>query len=442
MPIVFIHGVNVRDTKGYRQTAGLRRRMFQTLVISPLASRFGSLEVAEDIFWGDLGVTYRWDLQSLPKVELEGLGAEDGFTEVLTHSALFDVVAASETRSVTPSSRALEPLGPRSTSGLANAANKDAATTAAAIVAGERAALIDSAARLETESAPTAAPEEAKRDELEGERIASLLLAMELVAGDPAVATTLATATTDDQVIDAVHNAITDRYAEPATPVALEGLGVRDWVKDKLKRLGDGVKRVASIASQPKDATLRAASLGVLAWKREAITRRASIFLGDIFEYLRRGQDDNAGISERVELRLRAVAALRSDDSPLVVVSHSFGSAIFYDLVTSERFEGPVDLWVSAGAQVPFFAEMRFFATSPDDVPRPEQHTLQRPPQIRRWLNVWDPADVLSFIAKPVFGDTVKDVIQRDGANVADAHSAYFTSRDFYEHLRTELAAL
>ena len=56
------------------------------------------------------------------------------------------------------------------------------------------------------------------------------------------------------------------------------------------------------------------------------------------------------------------------------------------------------------------------------------------------WINVYDPADMLSFVAEPVF-DGVTDVKMRDGANLANSHGAYFGSKDFYVAIREAMEA-
>jgi hypothetical protein len=60
---------------------------------------------------------------------------------------------------------------------------------------------------------------------------------------------------------------------------------------------------------------------------------------------------------------------------------------------------------------------------------------LPKPASLHTWINVYDPADVLSFLAEPVFHG-VEDLKMQDGAHLANSHNAYFGSRDFYEAVR------
>jgi hypothetical protein len=155
-----------------------------------------------------------------------------------------------------------------------------------------------------------------------------------------------------------------------------------------------------------------------------------------------RGREDDAALSKSVEQQLKLVAELRTPSNPLVVITHSFGGAVFYDLLTTGRFSHPVDLWVGVGTQVSFFAEMRFFKESPDPnvLPGgdPEHRRLPKPKPVKKWINVYDPADVLSFVHEPVF-DGVKDVKLKDGANLINAHGAYSGSESFYNAIREAL---
>ena len=66
MPLVFVHGVNTRCTdEDYSRAAAARKTMFEQIVAPAVAKRgFPEFSVADDIYWGDLGVAFGWNLRS------------------------------------------------------------------------------------------------------------------------------------------------------------------------------------------------------------------------------------------------------------------------------------------------------------------------------------------------------------------------------------------
>jgi len=172
---------------------------------------------------------------------------------------------------------------------------------------------------------------------------------------------------------------------------------------------------------------------------RDDLSRKGLRFLGDVFEYLHRGRAANNSILVRV---VDAVKSAAVAGEPLVVVTHSFGSEILYDALTSGRLgDLKIDLWVTAGAQTSLFGEMALFEKSDKSVKAPT--VLGRPGQVGKWINFWDAADVLSYLHVPIFGkDAVTDFSVRDGANLGNAHGHYFLTVAFYETIAQELGAL
>jgi hypothetical protein len=123
------------------------------------------------------------------------------------------------------------------------------------------------------------------------------------------------------------------------------------------------------------------------------------------------------------------------------VVTHSFGSIIFYDALTSGGLDGvEVKLWVSAGAQTSLFAEMALYRASNPNLPTAQQLVLGKPAQVEKWVNFYDAADILSYVHEPVFGTpAVTDVEVREGANLATAHGHYFLTDSFYQRVSAEM---
>jgi hypothetical protein len=160
--------------------------------------------------------------------------------------------------------------------------------------------------------------------------------------------------------------------------------------------------------------------------------------LGDVLVYLHHGRTASPNIYQRVRQEL--VSLKPKDAEPLVVVTHSFGSEILYDLLTSDGLDGlTIDLWVTVGAQTSLFAEMRLFGAIPPDIPKDTQnYILGRPAGVTKWVNIYDPADPLSYKHQPVFGD-VTDIPISDGGNLTNAHGHYFVTVSFYETVLREL---
>src|SRR5437667_5612936 len=79
MPLIFIHGVNVRRTDdGFDHDVAVRDELLQRLLLMPLAEadgRFANLKIISP-YWGDDGVSFRWNQATLPQVDvIEHLGA-------------------------------------------------------------------------------------------------------------------------------------------------------------------------------------------------------------------------------------------------------------------------------------------------------------------------------------------------------------------------------
>ncbi|WP_394647876.1 hypothetical protein [uncultured Sphingomonas sp.] len=183
---------------------------------------------------------------------------------------------------------------------------------------------------------------------------------------------------------------------------------------------------------------------------RDAVSPTVAVFVGDVFRYLKDGPA--RGLIRQVVLNDMAAAALAAGDGgTLVVVGHSMGGVILYDLLSDhdairelgERigFEFKPSLLITVGSQVALFEELKVFASSDEAIPVPggsEKTKVAKPVCVLDWWNVWDRMDVLSFLAEPVF-DGATDLAADTIAGVKDAHSAYFSSMPFYERLHIRM---
>jgi hypothetical protein len=444
MPIVFIHGVNARDGKSYRNAVGLRRKMFERLVVPVVRERFADFHVVE-VFWGGLGMAFAWKLASIPDTKfLDTLGPEDEpAVRLVEHTQLLDLLG--DAQPARPTSPELERLGTAAatlSNRLAAAARKDARGTIQAVLEGERVRVAASLERPPDEQQPDQAS--LRQAEREGELTALFLMAAAETGESDEVARRVAEAPDDDAVMTAIMQGVEAHYQRlVAEEEQVEGLGPVAWLR---RRLSGVARRVEEVVTTPERVITRASSISLFKLFRKGVNTNGAYLVGDVLEYKLRGQAAD-GIADLVASEVSAAASTTDpggEREPLVVVTHSFGSAIFYDLVTSVRLKGlPVDLWVMAGSQASLFAEMRFYQESPPNMPSTDCPVLGKPANVRSWVNVYDAADVLSYLAVPIFGpDAVTDVPMRRGANLVNAHGAYFTESTFYQLIADELRAL
>lgn len=443
MPIVFIHGVNTRrEQPGYASTKAAREKLLRTYLAPADATQDAAEGSVVSPYWGDLGVRFAWGGQSVPQPRFHehGYAGEHAATEadLLVDAQLADLMKGTggEEHEAATSDRATG--GPT----LSSLATRDPLALVEALLAP---AIADPSLlglpednRLGDEQTATA----------QGERTALLLATAAETVADPRLIGAIARCVTDDQVLAMLSDALRRAFEESVlssgtapglTPPAsldsgLESRSTPSWVL----RLSDQVDEILNRS---------AARVGRFAWmsyaqrKRGNLHEHASTFLGDVFTYLNTRGDrrDPGPIVGRV---LDALLTARADapDDPLIVVTHSMGGNIFYDIATHFAPELSVDAWISVGGQVGQFEEMKLFLASDPTIVAPAK--VQAPSrQIRRWINVYDPADPFGFLAAPIF-EGVRDLKFSTGSAMMSAHGAYFLRPSFYKRLVSELDPL
>ncbi|MHA3835415.1 hypothetical protein ACXR8F_06770 [Terrabacter sp. AAH1] len=173
------------------------------------------------------------------------------------------------------------------------------------------------------------------------------------------------------------------------------------------------------------------------------------VFLGDVMTYVAtRGTAQAPGpIVERVLAGLEAAAfAAESREEPLVVLTHSMGGQVVYDIVTHflprmpEHHGVRIDFWCAAASQVGYFEELGLFLESATD--RGPGPTAYPPSQhLGGWWNVWDHADLLSFRAEGII-EGVDDSAFFAAGTLATDHYRYLRNVDFYRTLAGKLRAV
>lgn len=187
---------------------------------------------------------------------------------------------------------------------------------------------------------------------------------------------------------------------------------------------------------------------------RPELNKETTLFLGDIFYYLsRRGEVNSLGaITSELLSKLKEAHEnkLQKDNEPLIVVSHSMGGQLVYDMVSyylPEMVKMPqyqdcqniyIDFWVAAASQVGLFKEMKVFKEDINSkpaslpIPFPSKH-------LGIWWNSWDCNDYLSFTVQP-FIKGVFDDMYDSGESAITSHTAHFNDRDFYQELTLHIS--
>lgn len=430
MPVVFVHGVNTRDTdEDYQSALEARGELLERLVLKPLAARggrFADIKI-RNAYWGGHGVSFAWNLESLPDVStLEHFGEEEKATP------LADIEFAETARWLAgpaPGSSQLEPMGAADDL-LTRAAKKDLPRFLETVLA----PILFDEARLAEAAVLDAAQEGLAR--------ALLAIAIRDVARQQAAADAVTAASSDNELLDELKALVLHRFDElaaeepnPAATTAPEGgatlepLGFADWWQDVKDTAGE-------LFDRAKGAPGRAATLPILQAAREKTHRRFSRFLGDVFVYLHR-RGESAAPGKIVEAVLSEIknAPRSHPDEPLIVITHSMGGNILYDILTHYDPTLKVDVWISVASQVAQFEEMKLFKESKDAIKSPQTVTGLKP-RVGYWTNIYDPADMLAFKARPVFAEVDADLAYLTGASALKAHGEYFGRASFYDLIR------
>jgi hypothetical protein len=398
MPIVFVHGVNTRNGPAYdagvKVTKGYLKDCFG-------GTRIGGRPLAaiKDIafpYWGDLGTTFAWQMASLPRGEMEALGtiAEADLRALLAH-----------VRDALPGGITNEPLTALAKHNFQNAAEIVAMMALDHTPPGKEADVAQFVRSIQTYAAANPAPAWLANTTNDVQFLGNLRLAARQQGGVEA------------QGLDDVFNFLS---------------GVAANLKyAAMNLIGSAVDKVGDFASTK-----------LLGWTREGLNANLGRFFGDVFIYFNsRGNRESPGPIPKLLLdAIDTAVANATPGDPLVIVGHSLGGVIMYDLATHFRPELPVDLFVTVGSQVAHFEEMKLFRSSDPAVKAPSKAKV--PANINRWINVYDEVDIFAYAAKPIFDRVDVDGRYDTQTYVIKAHGAYFDQARFYERLRVRVDQL
>lgn len=214
---------------------------------------------------------------------------------------------------------------------------------------------------------------------------------------------------------------------------ARESFGLRNDIRD---RLLEAAGRAGHVGARLTGRTFTLAARG-------PAHRASALFLGDILVYLdARGSRDSPGpIVEKVAGAIRTASQARDAkrDPKLIVIAHSLGGEIVYDILSYFCPDIQVDVLVTVGSQIAFFEELGRFRASETTKPADlKTARVPRPANVGRWLNVFDLNDVLGFPAGAVF-DPVQDYVYSTGKGALAAHGSYLLLPSFHRRLHKRL---
>ena len=166
-------------------------------------------------------------------------------------------------------------------------------------------------------------------------------------------------------------------------------------------------------------------------------------FFGDVFVYLD-GRGDKNSPGDIPKLILAEVGQAIADgptDEPLIIIGHSLGGVISFDLFSHFRPDVTVDLFISVGSQVSHFEEIKRFKGSDTNIPSAQQRFAKTPDNIKHWINVFDEVDIFAYACEEVF-DRVADFRYDTETYTIKAHGAYLEQDRFYNRLRVRIDEL
>ncbi len=408
MPILYIHGVNTRDHKGFLQIKPYLRR-----IVAPAISDEPNGVLIDDCYWGDMAAKFAWDGNSRPRSRLLGQGAAD--TRISPADLAMNASSSEDLLRRIP----LPPPAPARAGGLISGGAAPASRPAKPLRLSE----------LEPDALGNLLAVLIGDTEPDPERKANLVMEADALAHDAAFRAQLAAADTPEKEISLVMDRLQAHAADNAKFV---GMGAAGWLSGLRDRVGETLRRGSDLPAY-------VLSTVTGEW-RAPLNDFISAFLGDVFAYLNNRLEGQApGPIPRLALsKLRECHEnkLKRGGEPIVLLSHSMGGQIVYDALTYflDRDDAlqdiRVDFWCATASQVGFFEEMKLFLASSKEyyigvpVPFPGK-------RLGAWWNVWDYNDFISYTVKDIVAG-VDDGPFDSGMSLLQAHGGYLECPSFY----------
>jgi hypothetical protein len=378
MPLVFVHGVNVRRDADYEAAERVRDELFRTVSLKGIADAPGFSLF--NPYWGDHGATFPYSYGFIPGNQVEAFGAA---LDPLAASAMVDAH--------------IEGARPSPESSL---------------VALARQSLPDAIDALVAYTAQTSGAEDVS---------ASLVRfgaqAHEYARSQPKPGW-LDKVTNNTQFVDLLSSQVDTSTPPPA----VETFGAISDLRNALTKASVALgQRLVDVMVDPF----------APAAKRLALLR-FSRFFGDVFCYIneKHEKEENRVIRSTVRNDLeRAETERIKTGHKLIVVGHSMGGNIAYDLLSKSASGVKVDLFLTVGSQVGLFEELKLFDASIQGCAK-----VKRPPNVTHWLNVYDPSDPFGYAIERIFANGT-DFTYDTNVSPISAHSAYLYKPGFHRRL-------
>ena len=375
MPLVYVHGIANRSGPKMDHAGAVRDRLFRECLLPACAGP----QPIHAPFWGDLAGRLRWDGASIPRGTRQALGADDEYARVVEGIAADGPVDADEV-----------------------------------VLGVARRSLADGIDLLYT----AALAADTSLDDPTAEELGTLAARLVTTAGEQGDRPGWLGDVTDDvELLDRLEKLT----AAPAGTDGRQALGVAGDAWAVLRRGASRLRRTAvALSGRP-----------VIGGARLVERRTLPLLVGDVLAYLaqRGAREAPGGIVAEI---LAALDTAAHEPGPLIVVAHSMGGNIVYDILTHYRPGLAVDALVTVGSQVGLFEELKLFHASADDIPGAGGTRVAAPAGVRRWINVVDRNDPLAFRAEPIF-EGAEDYDYPSGA--VWAHGAYLRQPHFHARL-------
>ncbi|MBI3408584.1 MAG: hypothetical protein HY040_09540 [Planctomycetes bacterium] len=415
MPLVFVHGVNNRLDEEYKLAERDRNALFAQVALRGVVQK----PQIFNPYWGEFASKFYWNHGCLPGGDNEKFGSGDDQVEALIEELGLDAVSSD-------SSRFLRELAridfPRAVDLLfaAAALADDGSTGLFSADSSKFAELAAAAARYASENP---VPPWLKSEHFESD-----------AAFQDAMAAHIEEWRKDSTNTETFG--IGDAWARIQGVVAQIGNAAgKVWQRGK-----DQLVQAQEQAGLAIGAGIGALTNPLVRIARPKLHLRFAYFVGDVFEYLKnRGERGKEGpIVERVAGALAEATKSRTAKDPLIVVAHSFGGPICYDILTHYRPELHIDLFITVGSQVAFFEEAKLYHASSLNFSKANDNRVPQPKNITKWINVFDPVDPVGFAVEKVF-DGPKDHAFHTRTHVGSAHSFYFIRPLFHKRLAVRI---
>lgn len=373
MPLVFVHGIGNRQVPSTQIKIRERDQLFRRFLFPVIGGR--PQDRIENPMWGEEGAALRWGGASLPRGEREALLTDAETDDVCLEAVVTEVFDTEDRLLCSIAERDLADAVDLLFSAMRSEDEGDGWDVDVAVVAEQMAAYCRARERLCPE------PEA----ELRYPWLASVRDDLELID----------VLWRESRGWSLTPNGSPIRSPVPVGPPAMGG--DPDRAPGRLTR---GIRTLRRLLVGPP-------TVGLAAAARMTVAKRSTTLLGDIFVYLAdRGDRDKPGVIPKLVADAIAQAGEdRAPGRPLVVVAHSMGGNIVYDLLTHFRPDLKIDVLVTVGSQVGLFEELALFHECDPSLPSPAQPRVAGPENVGHWINVVDRADILAYRAEPIFLD-------------------------------------